>query len=349
MIEVLFTLDYEIYGNGTGSLDALVYEPGVQLLDVFRRWDARFVAFVEAAEFELIETRGADPGIERVKQQIREFHRDKFEVALHLHPQWYAARFEQGQWHLDYSEYNLCTLSRERIVQAVDRSVDYLRRVLEEPEFTPLTFRAGNWLFQPTKTAAEVLSRKGIKIDSSVFKGGRQRAHQLDYRRSLRNGDYWTFSSDVNIPDPAGPWLEIPVYADMVPFWRMLTGKRVGLQTRSTSAGRNTATKISRLRDYMRPRYPLKFDFCRMTLEELTSMMKRAIRKDREDPGTLRPMVAIGHTKDLTSAADFETISAFLKFLKENNIAVSTFADIYARLPHPKNSARESSLQQSAK
>jgi hypothetical protein len=334
MIEVIFTLDYEIYGNGTGALNDLVYQPAARLMDVFRRWNARFVAFVEAAEFEQIEAYGTDPAIDLVKKQIREFHQDDFEVALHLHPQWYGARYNHEGWILDYSEYNLCTLPRERIVHMVDRSIGYLRRVLDEPQFTPLSFRAGNWLFQPTGTAAEVLSQKGVKIDSSVFKGGVQRAHNLDYRRALRNGYYWSFASDVNVPDPDGPWIEIPVYAEMVPFWRMLTAKRVGLQTKGASAGRDAKGRLGRLCDYMRPRYPLKFDFCRMTLAELTSMMDRIIQEDREEPRSLRPMVAIGHTKDLT---DLETVDSFLSFLRKNEVTVSTFEDVYPRLSRPVN------------
>ena len=31
MIECIFTVDYEIYGNGTGALIDLVYEPAKQL------------------------------------------------------------------------------------------------------------------------------------------------------------------------------------------------------------------------------------------------------------------------------------------------------------------------------
>ena len=50
MIECIFTIDYEIYGNGQGSLQELVYEPARRLMDIFQRADARFVAFVEAAE-----------------------------------------------------------------------------------------------------------------------------------------------------------------------------------------------------------------------------------------------------------------------------------------------------------
>ena len=329
MIEVIFTLDYEIYGNGTGALNDLVYEPAARLMDVFRGWNARFVAFVEAAEFEQIETHRTDPAIGLVKRQIREFYKDDFEVALHLHPQWYGARYDCGRWILDYREYNLCALPRERIVHVVDRSIGYLRRVLDEPGFTPLSFRAGNWLFQPTRNAAEVLFWKGIKIDSSVFKGGVQRAHRLDYRRALKNGYYWSFASDVNVPDPDGPWMEIPVYAEMVPFWRMLTAKRVGLQTKGATARRDAKIRLGRLRDYMRLRYPRKFDFCRMTLEELTSTMDRIIQEDREEPWSLRPIVAIGHTKDLT---DVETINSFLSFLRENQVTVATFAEIYPRL-----------------
>ena len=70
MIECIFTIDYEIYGNGEGSLRELVYEPAQKLISVFNRWNARFVSFVEAAEFQMIETAGTDSGIKLVKEQI---------------------------------------------------------------------------------------------------------------------------------------------------------------------------------------------------------------------------------------------------------------------------------------
>ena len=327
MIEVVFSLDYEIYGNGTGDLKELVYEPGLQLVDVFRRRKSRFVAFVEVAEFEIIEANGTDRAVDLVKRQIREFDRDGFEVALHLHPQWYNGHYDRGRWCLDYSEYNLCTLPRERIETIADRSLAYLSYVLKR-QFTPLSFRAGNWLFQPTRTAAEVLRARGIRLDSSVFKGGLQHHHNLDYRPALANGYFWQFSDDANVPDPQGSWLEVPVYTEMVPFWRMLTAKRVGLQSRKTP-GTDTQPRWSRRRDYLRLQYPLKFDFCRMTLKELTSMVDKVIREDAEEPATFRPLVAIGHTKDLV---DVQTVDAFLGFLDARGINVSTFAEMYPRL-----------------
>lgn len=329
MIECIFTIDYEIYGNGDGSLKDLVYEPAEMLKKIFLQWNVRFVNFIEVAEFEMIESVGSDPAINLVKQQIRDFHEEGFELGLHLHPQWYNGRYENEKWELDYSEYNLCTLPRERIEQIVDRSIRYLQAVTGESDYKPLSFRAGNWLFQPTATAAEILADRGIKIDSSVFKGGLQRHNNLDYRRALKNGYFWNFSDHVDIPDDNGKFLEMPIFTQMVPIWKMLTPKRVGLQKKGSTGGRSKQNKLYRLWDTLRLYHPLKFDFCRMTLTELTTMMEQIIQEDRLSPEEFKPIVAIGHTKDLV---DFKTVDNFLNYLREKQIPVSTFAMVFHKL-----------------
>jgi hypothetical protein len=336
MIECIFTLDYEIYGNGRGALNELVREPTERLLEVFEKWGARFVNYVEVAEFEQIEAAGTDKATALVNRQVREMHRAGHEIALHLHPQWYNARFERGEWALDYAEYNLCTLAQPRIAEIVDRAVKHLAYMAGDAQFRPISFRAGNWLFQPTQNAARELSRNGLRIDSSVFKGGLQRNLKLDYRPAQRNGYYWPFSTNVNEPDPAGQWLELPIYAEMVAPWKMATSKRMGMGNNVGGGKRNGAgaargslrQKLNRAFDFLRPGYPLKFDFCRMTLAELTSMMGRVIALDREDPGTLKPIVAIGHSKDLN---DLPTVDAFLSYLREKNIHVATFENLFAK------------------
>jgi len=326
MIEFIFTVDYEIYGNGEGSLQELVYEPVERLRTIFKRWGARFVTFVEVVELERIEAQGADPAITSVKHQVRNLHKEGFELGLHLHPQWYNAQYQNRKWQLDYREYNLCALPQERIVQIVDRSIAYFRNVLGETDFTPFSFRAGNWLFQPTEPAASLLADRGIKVDSSVFKGGLQHQHGLDYRRSLKNDYYWAFSDRVDIHDPSGRLLELPTYTQMVPMWRMLTTKRIGLQRKGLAASRTRKERLYRLLDFLRLRHPLKLDFCRMTLNELTNMVDALIREDRQDPTVYRPIVAIGHTKDLV---DYETVDSFLSYLNKRGILVTTFEKAY--------------------
>jgi hypothetical protein len=326
MIECIFTIDYEIYGDGQGSLRDLVYEPAEKLREMFDRAGAKFVVFVEAAEFEKIATYKTDPDITKVEKQIRDFYDDGYEIALHLHPQWCNARNENGKWILDYSEYNLCPLSRERISEIVEGGISYLRNVVRAPDFTPVSFRAGNWLFQPTETAGEVMAELGVKLDSSVFKGGVQRKHKLDYRRATKNGYFWMFREDVAVENPVGRLLEIPIYARQVPFWKMATTKRLGLQQKSSTSARKSRRRLDRVLDLMRLRHPLKFDFCRMTLDELISTVDTAIHEDRKTPAQFKPIVAIGHTKDLV---DFETIETFLAWLKSKKIPISTLEGVY--------------------
>jgi hypothetical protein len=328
MIECIFTIDYEVYGNGEGSLKHLVYEPAERLKAIFQAQGKRFVVFVEVAELEMIEAIGTDPAINLVKHQIRDFYRQGFELGLHLHPQWYKGQYQDGRWVLDYSEYNLCMLPRRRIVEIVNRSIAYFRKLLDIADFTPFSFRAGNWLFQPTKTVATVLAERGVKVDSSVFKGGLQHQYKLDYRQALRNGYYWTFMDQVDVPDPQGALLELPIHTQMVPSWKMLTAKRIGLQRKASSVGQIGKSKLGQLLDLMRFRYPLKFDFCRMTISELIHMLDGVVGQDRDKGALFQPLVAIGHTKDLV---DFDAVESLLSYIGERGIPVSTFEEVYPK------------------
>ena len=165
-------------------------------------------------------------------------------------------------------------------------------------------------------------------MDSSVFKGGLQHLHKMDYRRALNHGYYWKFNECVDVPDPEGFMLELPIYTQMVPLWRMFTAKRVGLQRQAPMSAPTLKQKIYRVTDFMRPRHPLKLDFCRMTLDELTRMMNTVLREDEKDGASYRPVIAIGHSKDLV---DYPTVESFLSYLKNNNIAVTTTGDTYRR------------------
>lgn len=330
MIEVLFTIDYEMYGNGRGNLKDLVYEPTRLLLDLFNKNGDKLVVFAEVAELKKIAEFGSDPYIGKVEQQIRRLYEQGHEIGLHLHPQWCRALIKDGRWELDYSEYNLCRLKQERISEIIQQAIHYLRSVLDDSEYTPFSFRAGNWLFQPTEAAARSLVEQGLKVDSSVFKGGRQHKYGLDYRRSLENGYWWYFKEEVSVADQAGIMLEIPIYTRMVPFWKMITGKRLGLQKKSDSSRPKPmfVDRAYRLMDRARLLQPLKFDFCRMTLAELTRMIDQVIEADRKTPSLFKPVVAIGHSKDL---ADMQTIESFMGYLQRNNVKISTFKEVYPK------------------
>lgn len=329
MLECIFTIDYEIYGNGKGSLRELVYEPTERLMSIFNEEKANFVVFAEALEFMKIEEHRSDDGIGRVRQQLRELYEKGFEIGLHLHPWWWNAKRTNGDWQLAWNERNLCEMPEQRIDDVVRTSVEYLRDATGQPGFAPVSFRGGLWLIQPTEKMAKVLARYGMKVDSSVFKGGRIHDIGVDYRPSMRNGYFWRFGDDVNLIDPRGALLEVPIHTEMVPFWKMLSGKRLSLHKKVPTANGNGSPLGNRWADYARFRYPRKLDFCRMSLDEMRSVMTALLKQNKETPDLYKPVVAIGHSKDLV---DFDAIREFLKFLAHNGIAVADFRQVLKRL-----------------
>jgi Fe-S oxidoreductase len=65
-----------------------------------------------------------------------------------------------------------------------------------------------------------------------------------------------------------------------------------------------------------------------MTLNELTRMADKVVQADRQSPGRFKPLVAIGHTKDLV---DFETVKDFLSYLRQKGVTISTFKEVYEK------------------
>jgi hypothetical protein len=329
MIDLIFTLDYEIYGNGEGSLQDLVLEPTRDLAQIFEDFGASFVVFAEAVEFAKMEEAQSDPDTAGVRAQLRELRRAGHEIALHLHPWWSNARHVDGRWRMDWTERSICTLELKRVEAIVSGAIHYLRDALDDPTFTPVSFRSGLLAMQPTPAIANVLMRHGVRVDSSVFKGGLVHGLGLDYRSRLTNDGFWRFRNDVTVPDFDGELWEIPIQTQMVPFWKMLGRKRLKLQSKLGGSGPRTPLQ-NRWRDFLRFRYPKKLDFCRMTFEEMREAIQRIMKEQLQSGRKHSLVVAIGHSKDFI---DPEAIRRFLIFLREHSIRVTTFSELVHQEP----------------
>jgi hypothetical protein len=180
---------------------------------------------------------------------------------------------------------------------------------------------------QPTSVIASTLARHGVRVDSSVFKGGRIGGLGLEYRPALRNGSLWRFRDDVNVPNAEGVLWEVPIHTEMVPFWQMLGAKRLKLQKKAQNTNHGTPLP-RRWRDFLRLRYPRKLDFCRMTFEEMRTAMEVVFSEAQARPEERRVIVAIGHSKDFV---DSEAIQHFLTFLCERSVSVTTFSQVFCQ------------------
>ena len=298
-------------------------DPTARLAKLFEAFGAPFVVFAEAVELAKIEEARCDPDSATVRAQLRELREAGHQIALHIHPWWENARYNDGCWRLDWSERNISNLGSDRVEAIVSMAIRYLQDALGDPDYTPVAFRSGLWAMQPTAVVANVLARHGVQIDSSVFKGGRIGSLDLDYRPALRNGHQWYFSDDVNVSDPGGRLLEIPIHTEMVGSWKMLGSKRLKLQRKAQSGSYGTPLP-RRWRDYLRLRYPRKLDFCRMRFEEMRKATEAIIKSTH--PEEQRAVVAIGHSKDFV---DDEALAHFLVYLRERAVSIKTFSQVF--------------------
>ena len=65
-----------------------------------------------------------------------------------------------------------------------------------------------------------------------------------------------------------------------------------------------------------------------MTLPEMIGILEQAISEDAKTPNVIKPVVAIGHTKDLEET---ESIERFLVWLKDKGIRVGTLESVYPK------------------
>src|SRR5260370_37471532 len=108
MFRVIFTLDYELHGNGDGRPLELMVEPTGRLLALFERYGAKLTIMADIAEIlkfkEYREHFGRDDyHYESVTEQLREAVRRGHDVQLHIHSSYFNARYERGRWVQDWS------------------------------------------------------------------------------------------------------------------------------------------------------------------------------------------------------------------------------------------------------
>jgi peptidoglycan/xylan/chitin deacetylase (PgdA/CDA1 family) len=334
MLELIFTLDYELYGDGSGNLKDCLIKPTNRLLDVFNRFGYPLVIFPEVLELEEIDEFKVDNSISEVKQQLRTIFAQGHEIGLHVHSWWAASKFISYGWQLNYEEANLCRLPRSRIEEILNQGLNYLRNLLDDPYFQPVAFRNGFWIMQPTREMALVLNKMKIKIDSTLFKGGKIRKYGIDYCPSLNNGYYWKFLDDVNLPQYDGVVWEIPIFTEMVPVWRMFRRliknyKNQTYQKTEDYKDRSAKKKMRPIADYFRIRYPRKIDYCFLDSREIIGIIKKLIMIDQKNRDEYKPIVLIGHSKNLVF---LERVEAILEFVKQNDLKIVTFKEALKKI-----------------
>ncbi|NQY09803.1 MAG: hypothetical protein HRT71_09860 [Flavobacteriales bacterium] len=233
-MNIFLTQDYEIYfGEQHGTVDKCIIEPTNGLIEISKKHDIGMTYFVDVGFIiKLDQYRNVHPELDndyqKIVNQLNKLENTGNECQLHIHPHWEDAIYEDGKWKINVDRYKLKDFDTEDVRRIVATYKSYLEQLVGHETNT---YRAGGWCLQPFNQFAEVFKELGIKVDSTVFKGGVNLAENYYYDfREYPDKTRWNFEDDLCKEDKAGSFLEVPIsnmtYSALF-FWQLFIWGRV--------------------------------------------------------------------------------------------------------------------------
>lgn len=340
-MKLYFTLDYEIHGNGDGNPYQLLVEPTYRLMDMLEQYGQRVTIMADVAEILCFrrywETTGIDDfHVAEIELQLCEALRRGHDVQLHIHSSYFNAQWNGARFDQCIEEYNMAALPYERVRDMVGQCLHYLENLLRpiKSDYQVWLYRAANWSMMPTPILYKVLTEFGITHDTSVYKGGCQGGNVCyDYRYAHDNLlSYHASSQDINLLDPSGQIIEMPIYTEMRPFWDFVSPIRIFRMVRAkfhkhkrkesatASAAQQVANKDDNRKLSLRSFFvksPLKMDFNQVNSHGLIRMMKNIIRRAKHEHLEHVDVILIGHSKTFVPYNE-KTLRPFLEWVQKN-------------------------------
>lgn len=346
MINIIFTTDYEIHGNGYGSSYHLMIEPTNRNLDLFDKYGAKLTIMADVAEIirfrdHFNETGQDDFHYNGIMDQLKNSVQRGHDVQLHLHPTYFNAVLEKNIWRQDPNSYVLANESYDKLYEMIKVSkyflVDNLRKV--KPGYECFVFRAGGWQMQPSKNIVRALVENQFLIDTSVFKNGsRNGFNKFNYANAFHQVIPWPIEKEevCNI-DMQGKLFEVPIYTEQKPITSFISinrFQRLAEQTYSRIFSSNPMVKsenneadkkgnpgnkksiLKRILKILNT-VPLKMDYNQCTSNQLIAGLKNAEEISRREDLEI-PFILIGHSKSFNKRNERD-LKKFLEYIKNNN------------------------------
>jgi len=339
MLGIIFTLDYEIYGNGCGSPYKLMFKPTRDIIQLFDNYGAKLTIMANVCEIkkykEYYDLNKADKFYyKKIEKQLQDAIKNSHDVQLHIHSSFLNAEYKNNCWHQDWNEYDLASLSYERIDEVIKVSKDFLEKLLEKVniKYNCNVFRAANWSMNPSKNIIRALLNNNINIDSSVFKyGKRTELVNFNYNDAYSNIIPWPVNeNNICYLKPDGKLFEFPIYCEKRKIYSFITILRIirfvkeilyknkvkyGLAVVNNEKSKNKKI-LKKIYTNTIKMNPWKLDFNVCTGKQMINTL-RNIEKRYNRHGNNLPIVMIGHSKTYNAINKYN-LEKVLQFVKTN-------------------------------
>ena len=180
MKHLILTLDYELYGDGSGNVFEHIIKPTERILTIAEAYNARLTIFFEVIEYWRLKEQWyngnhmgyAENPITAIEEQLRDAYARGHDIQLHLHPQWVNAYWHDNHWIVDNSCWRLSVLPQVEIAELLKKGKQTIENILGADEFHCNVFRAGGYNIQPSENVVKAMQSSGFIADTSIYPCG---------------------------------------------------------------------------------------------------------------------------------------------------------------------------------
>lgn len=222
----LLTLDYELYGNGSGDVFKHIVEPTDKILRVADSYNAKITIFFEVIEYWKLKEEwdkgnamGYDRNpVEAMEWQIIRAYKNGHDIQLHLHPQWVNAKWTNDGWNVDLSQWRLGGYGgsgENSLLQLLQRGKETLETIINDDNYVCHTLRTGGYNVQPSQELVVAMKQVGLKIDTSIVPGARETGSlsKYDYRNIRQDKGFWYCGDSLENESIKKDLIELPIVA----------------------------------------------------------------------------------------------------------------------------------------
>ena len=342
MKSFLLTLDYELYGNGSGDVFQHMIEPTKHLLDIAEQYNVRFTFFFEVIEYWKLKeewTKGNTMGyknnpIEAIEKQLLDAYKAGHDIQLHLHPQWVDAYWDKNKWNINLKEWRLGSYERDgeySLVNLLKKGKNTIEGLIQQidPTYKCIALRAGGYNIQPSENIVSAMGQTELVIDSSIYPGGREIGFlsNYDYSNIPTDLEYWQVENTLEQSGNKKIW-ELPIVAFPIIRWtKYLSIERIKslFQNRKSAKDAFEAKtsgihkgKLDKVKYFFEKEYQT-WDYCLFSSMMHRKYLSLIALQDRNI------FVLVGHPKSFVSSGGLEYL------LSETNscFKYQTITEIY--------------------
>jgi len=326
-LNIYITYDYEIFfGSPTGSAEKCIIEPTEQIRKIAKETGIKMVFFVDIGylirlDYYQNSFPQAKSDYDLVVKQIKGLVSEGHDCQLHIHPHWEDCIYTAKGWNMNVDRYKLVDFSESEIERLVLSYKIYLESITKK---TVVAYRAGGWCLQPFSKIQNAFSKAGLKIDSTVFRGGKniKGSYYYDFENTP-NKDKWQFSSDLCKEDKEGSFVEYPISNHAYSiwfFWRLFILGRLQPKLHKSIGNGKPIPSIGMRKEMLTKGMTLSASVDGYFVTKLNSIVKENKKKGWGET------VIIGHPK----ASTYFALKALKKFIIRNKSTSSfkTFSEL---------------------